>query len=77
MNATMRARRVHIPKHCVGMLNSLEFTMEFLEWVGSLPDEPTPESIQARFGVCRATAFRWRSAYRAFQKRRSARGGRT
>jgi hypothetical protein len=52
------------------MYTALEFSMEFLDWAATLHGEPTPKLIQQRFSVCRATAYRWIAAYRAFKERR-------
>ena len=65
-----RSPRLRLPKNCIGMYTALEFSMEFLDWTATLHGEPTPKLIQQRFSVCRATAYRWIAAYRAFKQRR-------
>lgn len=39
-------------------------TMRFFIWMDGLHAIPRPERIQARFGVSRATAYRWLRAWR-------------
>lgn len=51
-----------IPENAQGAGIALEFVIEFLRWAdGVVPD---PAAIMDRFGVCRATAYRYRLAYR-------------
>ena len=39
--------------------------------------EPTPAQLMHRFGMCRATAYRWRRAWRSAAELIHAREGRT
>lgn len=68
-----------IPKNTVGLVLAFEFVMDFLKWAQSC--DPTPKQIQERWGVSRATAYRYYSALhrwremqpeRKFPKRRAA-----
>lgn len=52
-----------IPEHAQGARIALEFVAEFLLWANGTT--PTPAAIQTRFGVSRATAYRYRLAYQS------------
>lgn len=54
-----------------GMQTALEFAMEFRDWADR-QHAVTVESIRARWGVSRATAYRWIGAYRAVTDRKAA-----
>lgn len=51
-----------IPEDAQGAGIALEFVIEFLRWADNTV--PTPAEIMGRFGVSRATAYRYRLAYR-------------
>ena len=51
-----------IPENAQGAAIALEFVIEFLRWADNTV--PTPAEIMGRFGVSRATAYRYRLAYR-------------
>ena len=53
-----------------GMLTALEFALAFNDW--ALVNSVTVESIRSRWGVSRATAYRYLNAWRAIQERRAA-----
>lgn len=58
----IRVVSVGIPENAQGSAIALEFVIEFLRWAnGTLP---TPAAIMDRFDVSRATAYRYRLAYR-------------
>lgn len=58
----IRVVSVGIPENAQGTAIALEFVIEFLRWAnGTLP---TPAAIMDRFGVSRATAYRYQLAYR-------------
>ena len=52
------------------MLSALEFALAFHDW--ALANKVTVESIRSRWGVSRATAYRYLNAWRAIQERRAA-----
>lgn len=51
-----------IPENAQGAGIALEFVIEFLRWADGTV--PSPVEIMDRFGVSRATAYRYRLAYR-------------
>lgn len=51
-----------------GMLNSLEFALRFNAWAESMKGGVTVDAIKSRWGVSRATAYRWFNAWRAFKE---------
>ena len=53
-----------------GMVSALEFAFAFHDW--ALVNSVTVESIRSRWGVSRATAYRYLNAWRAIQGRRAA-----
>ena len=53
-----------------GMVSALEFALAFHDW--ALVNRVTVESIRSRWGVSRATAYRYLNAWRAIQERRLA-----
>ena len=53
-----------------GMVSALEFALAFHDW--ALVNSVTVESIRSRWGVSRATAYRYLNAWRAIQERRAA-----
>ena len=52
------------------MVSALEFAFAFHDW--ALVNSVTVESIRSRWGVSRATAYRYLNAWRAIQERRAA-----
>ena len=52
------------------MVSALEFALAFHDW--ALVNSVTVESIRSRWGVSRATAYRYLNAWRAIQERRAA-----
>ena len=62
---------VHIAPHAMGMASALEFALEFGEWASECR-HLTPELIQRRWGVSRATSYRYLTAWNAVQGRRAA-----
>lgn len=67
-SVTAHVPGVHPPS---GMASALEFAMEFRTWADS-QDDVTADRIVKRWGVSRATAHRWRSAYEAVKERAKA-----
>ena len=64
-------RRFPSIKRCgEGMASALEFALAFNDW--ALANKVTVESIRSRWGVSRATAYRYLNAWRAIQERRLA-----
>ena len=64
-------RRFPPIKRCgEGMASALEFVFAFHDW--ALVNSVTVESIRSRWGVSRATAYRYLNAWRAIQERRAA-----
>ena len=64
-------RRFPPIKRCgEGMVSALEFALAFHDW--ALVNSVTVESIRSRWGVSRATAYRYLNAWRAIQERRAA-----
>ena len=55
-----------IPKQEVGMTNVLHFAFEFIQWADE-KTRVTAEDIRDRWGVSRATSYRYLAAYRAFR----------
>lgn len=49
------------PQHVLAGYSSTRIIMEFMRWAVELQQFPTVEAIIRRFGVSRATAYRWRS----------------
>lgn len=59
--AVSRVIGIHIPQHAHGATIAMDAVIEFLRWAdGTLPTAP---KIMTRFGVSRATAYRYRLAY--------------
>lgn len=56
-----------IPENAQGASTSLEFVIEFLLWTDGVV--PKPIQIMDRFGVSRATAYRYQLAYRTMLKK--------
>lgn len=49
-----------------GMASSFELAIRFTDWASTLPpDGLTWQAIVARWNVSKATAYRWRAAFRA------------
>lgn len=62
MADVIRVVATGIPENAQGAGIALEFVIEFLRWAdGTVPD---PAAIMDRFGVSRATAYRYQLAYR-------------
>lgn len=61
-----KLRPPHIPKNTVGMINALEFSFTFSKWAESLKSPMSVQMIMNHFGVSRATAYRWKSAWEYF-----------
>lgn len=62
-----RRPQVHIGEHNFGMLTA----MEFIAWAES-QHAITPESIQQRWQVSRATSYRWLASYKRVIERQQA-----
>lgn len=62
---------VFLPKHSVGMVHALEFALEFKAWADA-QRQLTWEAIATRWGVSRATAYRWLGAYQRVRERAAA-----
>lgn len=56
-----------------GFVNALDFAMYFNDWAAEQKSPLSASAIQARFGCGRATAYRWRLAYRDALARRAIR----
>lgn len=63
-------RHFHVP---AGFTTSLDFAMYFNKWAAARGGDPSIDDITCRFEVSRATAFRWRRAYRDALERNRAR----
>lgn len=61
-----------IPKTAVGVVSSLEHAWAFHDWAIVPGQAVTHETIMARWGVSRATAYRWLAAWNATLERRAA-----
>lgn len=61
-----------LPPSCVGMLNTLEFAWAFMTWADAAGSRLNWRMVVERWGVSRATAFRYLSAWRAFKDARAA-----
>jgi transposase len=46
-----------------GCRTSFELALRFIDWANRLGGTPTRAQIQERYGVSRATAYRWKSAW--------------
>ena len=60
-----------IPNGAAGFVRTLQFALAFDRWARQVQraDEELPvAAIQRRWDVSRATAYRWRAAYRAFRE---------
>ena len=68
----MRGPSIHLGEHNFGMYRALDFALAFLTWADA-QREVTVEAIRERWGVSRATAFRWRLSYRTHVEQRDAR----
>ncbi len=49
------------PQHILAGYSSTRVIMEFMRWAVELQQFPTVAAIISRFGVSRATAYRWRN----------------
>jgi hypothetical protein len=58
----------------LGIVNHLQWAMEFVTWASSLRTAPSPAQIQQRFGVSRATSYRYKAAWDAVAGTMEARG---
>lgn len=56
-----------------GFTSSLDFAMYFNQWASERGNDPSVSDIRDHFEVSRATAFRWRRAYRDALERNAAR----
>ncbi|UQY89253.1 hypothetical protein LQE85_08665 [Stenotrophomonas rhizophila] len=56
-----------------GFASSMDFAMYFNDWAADQRGALIAQAIQARFGCCRASAYRWRRAYLDAVARRAAR----
>lgn len=61
MAVVIRVVATGIPENAQGVGIALEFVIEFLRWADNTV--PSPAEIMDRFGVSRATAYRYRLAY--------------
>lgn len=55
----------HLPKNVAGLVNNLQWALVFIRWSSSLRTPPTVQQICERFGVSRATGYRYKSAWEA------------
>lgn len=67
MNGVLRQQ---VPDQAVGMLHSLEFALTFMVWAEERGDRLTWQAISERWGVHRATAYRYLAAWKAFKATR-------
>lgn len=56
---------MQLPKDVPGLVNALHWAIQFTSWAATLRNPPTWQQISERFGVSRATAYRYRSALEA------------
>lgn len=54
--------KMPLPKNVPGLVNALHWSIQFTSWAATLRQPPTWQQISERFGVSRATAFRYRAA---------------
>ena len=55
----------NLPKNVAGLVNNLHWALVFAQWAASLRTPPTVKQIRDRFGVSRATGYRYKSAWEA------------
>lgn len=63
---------VRLPPNAVGMLTALEFALAFNDWATTPGQAVTPDTIRDRWGVSRATAYRYLRSWQMTQERRAA-----
>lgn len=56
--------RANATRHSLNGYSKTRIGMELLLWAMGRKDLPTTDDIAARYGVCRATAYRWRACLR-------------
>jgi hypothetical protein len=61
----MSLSNLGIPKNTIGIIHTIEWCMSFVAWAKSLRDPPTPQEISQKFGVSRATGYRYHAAWQA------------
>lgn len=62
---TPYAAQISLPKNVAGLVNGLHWALVFVQWSASLRQPPTVQQICDRFGVSRATGYRYKSAWEA------------
>lgn len=62
---TSQARGVNIPSHVAGLCSVMEFCFRFQSWANTQPKPISAKSIQSKWRMSRAAAYRWRAAYLA------------
>lgn len=72
MGLRNEGKNLRLPANAQGMCTALEFALAFHDWASAQVQAVTHEMIKARWGVSRATAYRWLAAWRATQERRAA-----
>ncbi|WP_338339120.1 hypothetical protein [Xanthomonas euvesicatoria] len=50
---------------CPGLQSQIEFALRFTRWMQERRKKPTAEEMMERWGMSRATAYRYKAAYRA------------
>lgn len=48
-----------------GLQSQIEFALRFTQWMQTRRKKPTAEEMMDRWGMSRATAYRYKAAYRA------------
>jgi hypothetical protein len=54
-----------LPKNVAGIVDRLHWSLVFTRWAASLHNPPTVAQISERFGVSRATSYRYKAAWEA------------
>ncbi|HEL3246030.1 TPA: hypothetical protein UM344_001245 [Stenotrophomonas maltophilia] len=60
--SAVKVPRRSAPQHALAGYNTTRIVMEFMRWAVERSEFPTVEAIVRRFGVSRATAYRWRNS---------------
>lgn len=64
-----------LPRGVVGIVHHLQWSLEFVRWASTRHQPPTAAQISKRFGVSRATGYRYKAAWDAVASTMDTQGG--